>query len=64
MNPAITYELARERQARLVRDARTDRLTRRITDPTRPALAARLRDVVLHHPRLHTPVRREPGLAG
>ena len=63
MNPAIHYELARERQALQLRDARTERLARRINDPARPALAARLL-AALPHPRLATPGRQEPGLAG
>jgi hypothetical protein len=64
MNPAIHYELARERQALLARDARTERLARRVTDPARSALAARLLATLRHRPRFETPARREPGLAG
>ncbi|HEY2938651.1 MAG TPA: hypothetical protein VGJ27_02450 [Gaiellaceae bacterium] len=64
MNPAIHYELARERQALLARDARTERLTRRVTDPARSALAARVRDALLPSSRFEPPARREPRLAG
>jgi hypothetical protein len=47
MNPTIQYERARERQAMLRRDPRSDRLARRLNDPRVPALAAQLRDALL-----------------
>jgi hypothetical protein len=46
MNPAIQYERARQRQAMLHRDGRSEHLARRVSDPRLPALAAELRDAL------------------